>query len=271
MSQPSTSFTGAMPDVYDTLLVPVLFAPYARVLAERVAALAPRRVLEVAAGSGVLTRELLTRLPDAEITATDLSPGMVQRGAACCPAGVRWQQADMQALPFPDAAVDVWACQFGVMFAPDRTLAYREAARVLAPGGHLVLSTWTGLSDNGFAAVLDTVLATRSGSGRPTFVRAVPHGYADPELVRAELTAAGLADVGVDEVRLTSRAASAQDVARAFLTGTPAGAEVLAGGGEAALPGAVDEVAAALRERYGSGPVEAPMSALVATARRPAA
>ncbi len=268
MPEPTTAFTGSLPVVYDEHLVPVLFRPYAEVLADRVAAWAPSRVLEVAAGTGALTRELADRLPDADITATDLAPPMVERGAARSgSARVRWQQADAQDLPTADASVDVWVCQFGIMFFPDRVRAYREAHRVLRPGGRLLLSTWGPLADNGFAQVLDEALRAWRPADPPTFVRDVPHGYPDADRVRADLTAAGFTDVQVDVVRLDSRAASAHEVATAFLTGTPAGDPARREG-----PDAVDEaiaaVTAALQRRYGDGPVAAPMSALLAQATR---
>ncbi len=262
-----TDFSGQLPDTYDQLLVPMLFAPYAEVLGARIADLVPARVLEVAAGSGALTRELAARLPNAAITATDLAQPMLDRAAALGPDRVRWQQADAQDLPVPDAAFDVWACQFGIMFVPDRVRAYREAHRALAPGGHLVLATWTGLAGNGFADALDAALRARFPDDPPGFVRAVPHGYTDPDLVCRELTAAGFADPQVDVVVLESVAASAEDVATAFLLGTPVG-HVVRDRGPGEPEATTAHVEAAVRARFGAGPVRAPMTALVVTARR---
>ncbi len=268
MPEPTTAFTGALPVVYDEHLVPILFRPYAEVLAARVAAWSPSRVLEVAAGTGALTRELVDRLPDADITATDLAPPMVERGAArVASARVRWQQADAQELPAADASVDVWVCQFGIMFVPDRARAYREALRVLRPGGRLLLSTWGSLAGNGFARVLDEALAAWRPADPPTFVRDVPHGYPDADRVESDLTAAGFQDVRVDVVDLDSHAASAHEVATAFLTGTPAG-DPARREGTAALEEATAAVTEALQRHFGDGPVTAPMSALVAEGTR---
>jgi len=262
-----TDFSGRLPDTYDRLLVPMLFAPYAAELGPRAAVLSPARVLEVAAGSGALTRELVDRLPSAAVTATDLAQPMLDRAAATGPAGVHWQQADAQALPVLDGAFDLWVCQFGIMFVADRGRAYREARRVLAPGGHLLLATWTGLADNGFAQALDDALRDRFPDDPPAFIRAVPHGYTDPDLVRRELAEAGFADPQVEVVTLESVAASAEDVATAFLLGTPVGHAVSArGAGE--VEAATAHTAAVVRDRFGAGPVRAPMTALVVTARR---
>ena len=269
MPDPTSAFTGSIPVVYDEHLVPVVFRPYAAVLAARVATWSPDRVLEVAAGTGALTRELAERLPAADIAATDLAPPMVERGAASTgSARVRWQQADAQDLPVADASVDVWVCQFGIMFVPDRARAYREAHRVLRPGGHLLLSTWGPLAGNGFAQVLDEALTAWRPADPPTFVRDVPHGYADPDRVRADLTAAGFSDVQVDVVDLESRGVSAHAVATAFLMGTPAG-DPARREGPTALAEVVAAVAGALEQRYGSGELAAPMRALLAQGARP--
>jgi len=128
-----------MPEVYDRCLGPALFAPLAARVAAEAQALAPRRVLELAAGTGILTAELVRALPAAEITATDLSPAMVG-WAADRVAGPRWLQADAQQLDLPDADFDLVVCQFGVMFFPDKMAAFAEAARVLAPGGTLLFT-----------------------------------------------------------------------------------------------------------------------------------
>jgi ubiquinone/menaquinone biosynthesis C-methylase UbiE len=130
-------FAGAIPDVYASMMVPMIFAPYAADLAERIAALQPRRVLELAAGTGVLTRELARRLaPDAIIVATDLNAPMLARAQAeGTERPVTWREADAMALPFGDASFDLVACQFGVMFLPDKAKAFAEARRVLVPGG----------------------------------------------------------------------------------------------------------------------------------------
>ena len=132
-------FAGSVPEIYDRLLVPLIFEPYATDLAGRIAAGKPHDVLETAAGTGVLTCALAERLsPDVRITATDLNQPMLDKATArqSDPRRVTWRQADALALPFPDRSFDVVACQFGVMFFPDKVQGYREARRVLRPDGH---------------------------------------------------------------------------------------------------------------------------------------
>jgi len=132
-------FAGSIPEIYDRLLVPLIFESYALDLAERLASIEPRHVLETAAGTGVLTRAIASRLPaHASIVATDLNEPMLSHAAARQPHDRRivWRQADALALPFEDQAFDAVACQFGVMFLPDKIQSYREARRILKPGGY---------------------------------------------------------------------------------------------------------------------------------------
>lgn len=137
MSETDRVFTGEIPIFYDRYLGPQIFADYAEDLARRAAALRPARVLETAAGTGIVTRALAGSLAtEAEITATDLNQAMLDFAAAQPGLErVTWQQADAQRLPFDDRSFDAVLCQFGVMFFPDRLAGYREARRVLRPGG----------------------------------------------------------------------------------------------------------------------------------------
>lgn len=140
MTDSDSAFTGSIPEIYDTHLVPLLFEPYAADLARRVAALAPKSVLETAAGSGVVTRALAPRLRSADrYVVTDLNSAILERASSEQPAqdNIEWRQADALALPFEDDAFDAVCCQFGVMFFPDRVAGYAEARRVLKPGGAL--------------------------------------------------------------------------------------------------------------------------------------
>ena len=118
------------------------FQPYAADITRRAASLSPSAVLETAAGSGVVTRSLAPRLPrGASYIVTDLNQAMVDYAASRQPPDTRikWRQADALALPFENAAFDLVCCQFGAMFFPNRTSGYREARRVLKPGGHFFI------------------------------------------------------------------------------------------------------------------------------------
>jgi SAM-dependent methyltransferase len=252
-----------MSAAYDDLLVPAVFRPYAEELAARVAQLAPRVVLELAAGTGALTLAMLARLPEAQVTATDLNVAMVDVGSARVPAAT-WQQADAMQLPFDDATFDVVACQFGVMFFPDRPAAYAEVARVLRPGGTFVFSTWGPLATHEVETTVLAALAERFPEDPPTFLARIPHGYHDAELIAADLASGGFQGVQVDTVVLDCTGRTAAELARGYCRGTPLRPEIEARGD---LESSIPVVASALARQFGTGQVTGAMSALVVTAR----
>ena len=195
-----------MAQVYDAYLVPLIFEACAADLAERAALRSPRALLEIAAGTGALTRALTSTLPEsARITATDLNQSMLDQAARHGTSRpVTWQKADALALPFPDAAFDTVLCQFGVMFFPDKRAAFAEARRVLQPGGTFLFSVWDRIEDNEFADVVTDALAELFPHDPPRFMARTPHGYHDPETIRADLAAAGF-DSDVETVTVSKR------------------------------------------------------------------
>ncbi|MER5301850.1 class I SAM-dependent methyltransferase [Streptomyces lasiicapitis] len=249
----------SMSAAYEQYLVPVVFRPFADDLTARAAVLQPRRILELAAGTGVLTSSLLAAAPSAAVTATDLNEAMVAFGASRVPGAV-WRKAAAQRLPFPDGGFDLVVCQFGVMFFPDRVAAFTEVRRVLAPGGRFLFNTWGPLSTHGFEVALQAGLERAFPVDPPRFFPTVPHGYADPAVVTADLTAAGFTVEEEQELTLQGRAASTADLATGYLTGTPVRAAVEErGDGPAVRATVIDE----MTSRLGPGPVTAPMTAYV--------
>jgi len=258
-------WAGSMPQAYERWLAPAVFRPFAIDFARRAARFAPRRLLEIAAGTGVLTSELVTEVPAAQVTATDLNVAMVEYGSRRVPLAA-WRQADVLRLPFDDQAFDLIACQFGVMFFPDRPAAFREMRRVLAPAGRLLFSTWGAVETHGFAAALVAGLGQVFPDDPPAFLATVPHGYCDLDQIAADLTAGGLEGVSATSVTLDGHAASAADVAAGFCTGTPLRAAIEARGDLVACTAlAADQMTA----RFGPGPVAAKMTAYVIEARPP--
>lgn len=261
-------FAGEIAGLYDTILGPFMFAPFARELAGRVAG-ADGDVLEIAAGTGILTRELDRALaPTARICATDLNPPMLAVAAARgASPRVSWRQADALALPFADQAFDIVACQFGVMFYPDQTAGHREAWRVLRPGGRYLFSVWDALDANPVAQTLTGAVAACFPQGPPQFLARTPHGHHDAGQHRERLAQAGFGEVAVETVTLEAGRLTADDLARGFCQGTPLRGEIEAGEGPG-LAAVTAAAAAALRARFGDGLVASPIQALVATARR---
>ncbi len=250
-------FAGSIPEIYDRFLVPLIFQAYARDLAERLARLEPQDVLETAAGTGVLTRAIASRLPSqAHLTATDLNRPMLDHAARQShDSRIAWRQADALALPFENQRFDVVACQFGVMFFPDKVQGYREARRVLKPGGHFFFNVWDRISENEFADVVTQALATLFPQDPPRFMARIPHGYHDVEAIRAELMAAGFGEISVETVDGKSRASSPRDPAIAYCEGTPLRNEIEARDASR-LEDATKTAAEALERRFGTGPIE---------------
>lgn len=259
------AFTGSIPELYDTVLVPMVFTDFSTDLAADVASADPASILETAAGTGALTRELHRILPAATITATDLNPAMLVQGAKSLPASdrIRWQQADAQSLPFEDESFDAIVNQFGLMFLPDRVRAYAEARRVLRPGGRLSGAVWGTLEDNEAALLVERALASLFPDRPPQFFRRVPFAYTDEDLIRSELEAAGFSGITVHTVEHRSAPASARSIAISHLRGTPLANELSEGYGD--LDQITDEVARLLEDRFRGVPFSGKTSAVFLT------
>ncbi len=261
-------FAGSIPENYDRYMVPLIFEPYATDIAQRAAALSPNAVLETAAGSGVVTRALAPRLsPGASYVVTDLNQPMVDYAASRQPPDTRikWRQADALALPFENATFDLVCCQFGAMFFPDRISAYREAKRVLKPGGHFLFSTWDRIEENEFADDVTNALATIFPNDPPRFMARTPHGYHDTALIGRELAAAGFSRVAIETKAAQSRASSPRIPAVAYCQGTLLRNEIEARD-VGKLEAATDYAEAAIADRHGRGEVAAKIQAHVIVA-----
>ena len=261
-------FAGSIPENYDRYMVPLIFAPYAADLARRAVSLSPKAVLEIAAGTGAVTRALAPKLPaDARYAATDLNQAMLDYAAAkqAPDHRVTWRQADAMALPFEDATFDLVCCQFGAMFFPDRPAAYREAKRVLKRGGHFLFSVWDRIEENVFADDVTNALAKLFPNDPPRFLARTPHGYHDTALIRRDLESAGFSRIEIETRAEQSQASSARLVAAAYCQGTVLRSEI-----EARDPGrleaATDYAAQVIAEKHGSGAVAAKIQAHVITA-----
>lgn len=261
-------FAGSIPENYDRYMVPLIFEPFAADMARRAAALSPGAVLEVAAGTGVVTRALAPKLsPGASYMVTDLNQPMLDFAASrqAPDSRIQWRQADALALPFEDAAFDLVCCQFGAMFFPDRTAGYREAKRVLKPGGHFLFNVWDRIEENMFANDVTNALAEIFPADPPRFLARTPHGYHDTALIRSEVEGAGFSRVAIETRAEQSRASSPRLPAVAYCQGTLLRTEIEAWDA-GKLEAATDHVAAAIAARHGSGEVAAKIQAHVIVA-----
>jgi SAM-dependent methyltransferase len=258
-----TAFAGSVPRRYDHYLGPLLFQPYADEVARRATARAPRRILETAAGTGIVTDALAKTLPDAEIIATDLNPDMLAVARERLPERVEVRQADAQELPFDDSSFDLVVSQFGVMFYPDKPKGHAEARRVLRDGGTYIAVIWDRLDHNPASHVLAEAVAAEFPDDPPRFLERAPFGYADRDQIEADLRLGGFSAFEIEAVELTSRV-SAQEAALGMCVGSPMTAEI-AERGEGAVERAAAAAERALQDFDGK---DVPMSAWFVTATK---
>jgi ubiquinone/menaquinone biosynthesis C-methylase UbiE len=257
-------FKHSTPALYDRYMGPLLFEPYAKVVAKRAALLQPARILETAAGSGIVTEALHGAVPDAEIVATDINPAMLDFAAQRVRSHrVAFQPADAQDLPFKDASFDLVVCQFGVMFFPDKVRANREARRVLGSAGHYLLVSFDRLERNAVPKAAGDAVAALFPDDPPLYMQRGPFCYSDPALIEHDLLAAGFTDVEFETVALSSRV-SARDAAQGIVLGSPFRAEIERRD-PSALERAQNAVIKALAPWDGK---DAPLSAHVVTATK---
>lgn len=269
MTDRNAVFSGSIPEAYDRHLGPAIFEPYAADLTERIAALAAAdaEVLEVACGTGILTRALRQRLaPGARLVATDLNEPMLSHARAHVAAGapIEWRTADACRLPFAAATFDAVVCQFGFMFVPDKAAAFAEARRVLRPAGLLAFSVWDRLASNEFARLTDDVLRRHFPSDPPDFYT-IPFSLHDRDALRRRLDDAGFGEIRIEPLELPLRADSAADLAIGLVRGNPVAHAIVDRGGD------LDEIERAVADALAPAatPFESRMSAVVVTARAP--
>ena len=261
-------FSGSVPANYERYLVPLLFRPYADLLAERAAALKPARILETAAGTGVVTNALAQALPNAEIVATDLNQAMLDVAAQRVASNrVSFRQADALDLPFEDGGFDLVVCQFGAMFYPDKVQGNAEARRVLRDGGTYLLAIWDRIANNVMSNLAYQAMQRLFPDNPPQFMLRGPYSYYEPEWIERDLKAAGFTDISIDTVKRMSRSASAEDGARGLVYGSPMGVE-LEEYGEGALDRVFEEVSKTALPLQTANGFEAPMAAHIVTASR---
>lgn len=256
-------FAHSTPTLYDRYMGPLLFEPYAELVAERCALLQPDRILETAAGTGIVTRAVHRAAPRAQIVATDVNPAMLEFAAHGMRSNrVSFQPANAQDLPFAEGSFDLVLCQFGVMFFPDRVRANQEARRVLRPDGHYLLVSFDRLEMNPVPKAAGDAVDALFAHDPPGYMERGPFCYADPARIEHDLDAAGFTNVEVETIELSSRV-NARDAAQGLVFGSPFRSEIVRRD-PSALDRAADAVTQALARWDGK---DAPMSAHLATAR----
>jgi ubiquinone/menaquinone biosynthesis C-methylase UbiE len=262
MSSTDTAFAGRIPALYDRLMVPMLFQPYAEEVARRASLFEPKRILETAAGTGAVTATLNRALPEAEIVATDLNPAMLEIASEKITSDmVSFMPADALDLPVKDGSFDLVVCQFGVMFFPDKVKGHSEARRVLRSDGRYLVVIWDRIELNPVTNALSRAVAAEFPDDPPRFFERVPFGYADTDEIERDLRAAGFGRIEIETVA-TRSLVSARDAAEGMCRGSPMTAEIAERG-----PDAVDRAARAAEEALAPfDGKEAPMSAHIVVA-----
>ncbi|HTF29127.1 MAG TPA: methyltransferase domain-containing protein [Flavitalea sp.] len=263
---PSNDSPGEAATHYDQFYGPLFFEPYAIEVAKRIDPAAVSIALEIAAGTGRVTRHIRERIaPPAKLIASDISEDMLAVAKKkLSHLDIDWQNIDAQQLPFSDNSIDLIVCCFGYMFVPDRPKAFAEAYRVLKPSGLFLFTTWDKLENN--AASYSSRSIAKKYLDDP-----LPESYnlatsmSDEAIITPLLQNAGFSKMSVEKVGLFSVSTTAKEAADGLVEGGFIYEEI-----KKRNPAWIDEikikVEKELAEKFGAAPMIAPMSAVISQA-----
>lgn len=259
-----SSFVGAIPFNYDKYFVPLIFEDYAADMAKRVSSSSAESVLEIGAGTGVVTRHLRDLLPqDVRITATDLNDAMLDLAKEKFVAddNIEFRQANAMSLPFADSSFDAVVCQFSIMFFPDKLEASREVARVLKPGGKYYFNVWDSYEHNHVAGTVQEAIASLYPNDPPRFYD-LPYGYFQIDPIKTMLGEAGFGEINIAVLPRDSVSESSRHVAYAMTLGSPMYSQLVERP-DHTTDHILDVVDQAVANAHGASPVKAKMQGIV--------
>jgi ubiquinone/menaquinone biosynthesis C-methylase UbiE len=264
----SIAFVGSIPENYDGGMGDMFFEPYAKEMAGRVVALQPATLLEIACGTGRLTKYLSQQLPNTPITATDLNPPMLYFAKEKFPevTNVHWEVADALALPYTDSSFDCVVVQFGVMFYSDKLQGFKESLRVLKKGGKFIFATWKSLEENTIAVLGNDAVKPFFPDNPPVFFN-IPFSYYDKAQIRIEMTAAGFSNIQIDDVHLDGYNTTAENASRGLLEGSPL-INFITERRPEKLPAIKERLAGEITKVYGKQDLIIPLGALIVSGER---
>ena len=217
-------YVAAGAESYERYFVPAIGEPIARRLIDAAGPASGERVLDVACGTGIVTRLVAEAVgPQGTVAGLDANPGMLAVAADVGPGHVVWHEAPAENLPLPDAAFDVVLCSMGLQFFPDKHEALREMRRVLAPGGRAFWCTPGPIPP--LFEVIDRALTSHVGPGAAMFVHAVFSLFDDDE-ARTLMETAGFDRVRVESVSVPLRVPPPADFLWQYVRSTPLAAAV---------------------------------------------
>lgn len=216
----SITFGGSIAENYEKYLGPVFFNVTSKDIAGRIPKNASS-ILELACGTGIVTKRVKENFPDAKITASDLNPDMMKVGKEKLPGDkIEWAVVNAEEIPYPDNSYDCVICQFGIMFVPDKQKMVSESCRVLKPGGTFIFNTWDSMEKVTVAGIANEVVKEFFKDDPPAFY-SIPFSMYNPEEMEGYMKNAGFKNVSVDNIKLEGTSATAEDAAIGFSEGNP--------------------------------------------------
>lgn len=264
MSEEVYKISGNDASNYEEHLGPLVFEPAAKALMTHINGLQANSILEIAAGTGRLTKHLREKFPaPAKLVATDINPDMLELAQQQLnDPSITFQLADAQQLPFAAPSFDLVVNQFGLMFLPDKQGGINEAFRVLQPGGHFVFTTWDHAPNMPLFKLLinDIIIPLFKGEDTGRFY--TPFALHHPDQLNDYLEQAGFAHHKVEMMSFKGQADSPQHIVTSYFLKHPLGREV-----KEKFPTVFDSVANELEQRltqqFGPGPFEIELRALI--------